>query len=589
MKNFVTKFMFTVLLAVAFSLTSCQEEFEELPKNNNEQAIVASSSTAKLIKGTSSKDGSFDNIVDGASCFAVQFPYKVSIDGLDITIDSIEDLELIEEIFDTVETDDDILEIIFPITITLADYTEITINDKEELKEIAKDCIEGGDDDDIECIDFVYPITLYTFSVDLEKTSTVSVENDKELRRFFAGINDNELVSFDFPVTLKKYDGTKIIVNSNAELAIELENAKEICDEDDDNDYNDDDFTKERLDEYLVKCPWLIKDVIRDDLEKTEQYYEYLIDFNKDGSILVKDREGNSFEGSWGTRIGNDRVLLELGFNTLVDFNLEWFVYELGDGKIKLYANDGKDRIVMKRHCEEDNTSDILQEVLKECSWIIKKTINNGQNVNRLVGFQLEFKADSVVTLSNGTETFTGSWVITLNDNKRLIMAITMTDEPGVSFEWQLSDLRDDYLKFEISDSPWELILESNCDNDANDEDVIWIRKIFNETLWGITLFSENGDETTETYVDKGFRFNTDGKIVVIDSNYDEIDKGRWYVYRNSEGTLEMIINFSDSSNYHPLANDYMIFEINENKISLKHKNENEEGYDKLVFEIVMW
>ncbi|MCK0156253.1 hypothetical protein MWU65_03620 [Cellulophaga sp. F20128] len=588
MKNFVTKFMFAILLMAAFSLSSCQEEFEELPNNTNEEAIVASSSTAKLIERASSKDGSFDNIVDGASCFAVQFPYTVNVDGLDITIDSIEDLELIEEIFDTVETDDDILEILFPITITLADYSEIVINSKEELRSIAKECIEGGDDDDIECIDFVYPVTLYSFSVNLEKTSTVTVENDRQLRRFFGDLEDHELVSFDFPLTLEQYDGTKITVENNAELALALENAEDMCDEDDDDDYNDDDFTKERLDNYLVECPWLVRDVIRSSQDQSAQYFEYLMNFKEDGTVIVKDRVGNSIEGNWSTRVGanSNRVLLKLEFTVLVDFNLEWFVYELGDGIIKFYANDGADKILMKRFCVDNDTPDTLRGLLKECNWIIKKVKLNNEEINRLLGYEFSFLADGVVTLSNKTTTSQGTWAITTNAQGRLVMAITMGDEPGVSFEWLISDLRNERLKFSIEGTYYELILERNCDDDENDEDVTWIRGIFDETKWEVDLFSQNEDDITEGYATDTYSFTADGEVIITNPNDQELDRGSWRVYRNSEGTLEMILNFSDNSNYHPLANDYVILEVEEDEISLKHKND-DGSYDRLDFELI--
>ena len=43
----------------------------------------------------------------------------------------------------------------------------------------------------------------------------------------------------------------EIVVNNNEELERTINEAKDACDEDDDNDYGDDDFTKERLDEYI--------------------------------------------------------------------------------------------------------------------------------------------------------------------------------------------------------------------------------------------------------------------------------------------------------------------------------------------------
>ncbi len=115
MKKFMSYLMYGSLLLVALNFISCQEEFEELPGEDNREAIMASSSTGQLIQRTSSKDGSYDNIVDGASCFAINFPYVVNVNGLEINIDAIEDLKLIKQLFDEVEIDDDIVDIVYLI------------------------------------------------------------------------------------------------------------------------------------------------------------------------------------------------------------------------------------------------------------------------------------------------------------------------------------------------------------------------------------------------------------------------------------------------------------------------------------------
>ncbi len=585
MKKFLNYAFYCSLLVLALTFTSCQDEFEELPEEGAQQeAIAVNSATAKLIEDTCSNDGSFDNIVDESSCFNIKFPYTVEVNGLQLTISSVDDLDSIEDIFDALEGDEDILEIIFPITITLADYAEITINGIEDLRELAKECKEGGDDDDIECIDFVYPITLYTFDLNNEETGNVTVESDKDLRQFFKGLDENDLVSMDFPVTLKLYDGTEMVVKSNAELAQAIENAKELCDEDDDNDHNDDDFTQERLENYLVECPWLIHEVKRENQLQTDQYIDYVMNFKEDGTVKVIDRAGNMLNGTWSTRVAElNNVLLKLEFDELVDFSLEWFVYEIGEGKIKLHVSDG-DKIIMHMGCDIiNNDPNTLREALKECSWIIKKVFNEGQEIKRLLGFEFNFEIDGVVTLSNGDLVSQGSWEIITNDQGRLVMAITMGDEPGVSFEWPLSELKDERLKFEIPGTDYELILERNCDNDENDQDVTWIRGLFNDSQWELTLFSQNEDPLTDAYEAYTYEFGMDGSLTVLDANMQEISVGDWYVYRNSYDKLEMIIRFGSDSNFYPLGNDYKILEVEENRLELKHEN-SYGGYDHLIF-----
>ncbi len=571
MKKFFNYAFYSSLLVLALTFTSCQEEFEPLPEEGVEQeAISATSNTAKLIEGTSSNDGSFDNIVDESSCFNIKFPYSVKVNGVELTINEVQDLDAIEEIFDALEEDDDILDIIFPITITLADYAEITINGIDDLRELAQDCKEGGDDDDIECIDFVYPITLYTFDLNNEETGNITVESDKDMRRFFAGLDENDLIGVDFPVTLKLYDGTTMVVNSNAELANAIENAKELCDEDDDNDYNDDDFTQERLENYLVECPWLIHEVKRENQLQTDQYIDYVMNFTEDGAVKIFDREGNMLNGTWSTRVAEHKVLLKLEFDELVDFTLEWYVYEIGEGKIKLYAGDGN-RIIMHMGCDVINDDpNTLREILKECSWIIKKVYNQGEEIKRLIGFEFKFMPEGVVTLSNGDYVSEGSWEIAVNEQGRLVMAITMGDEPGVSFEWPLSELRNDRLKFEVPEIDYELVLQRDCEGN-DDGDVPEIRNIMMGGDWMAALMNADGTDITNNLEGFTFSFDPEHLATATLGETGPSYPGSWRVLRNSEGYLKVYLNFGDQEPLVELTDDWKIISIESDRIELKN------------------
>jgi len=571
MKKFMSYLMYGSLLLLALNFTSCQEEFEELPGEDSQEAILASSSTGQLIQRTSSKDGSYDNIVDGASCFAINFPYVVNVNGLDVEIDAVEDLKLIKKLFDEVEIDDDILDITFPINITLSDYTEIKINNREELRERAKECLEGGDDDDIECIDFAYPIVVYSFDVNLQQSGSVTVENDMQLRRYFAERGDDDLLSFDFPISLQLYNDTKISVNNNAELAQAIETAKSECDEDDDNDFHDNDFTQERLEEYLVACPWLVREVIRANLDNTDQYFEYVMNFTEDGKVVMKDRVGNSLMGTWTTRIGEHRVLLKLEFEALADFTLEWYVYDLDNGKIKLYAGEGE-RIIMKKACDiVDNTPDTLREILKECSWVIKRVGLNNEEVDRLLGYEFNFHAEGVVTLSNESNISEGQWAITTNAQGRLVMAITMGDEPGVSFEWLLSDLRDKRLKFNIEDDNYELILERVCDNNNSDGDIPDIRNKMMSGEWLVAKYMDGDNEETLDYAAFTFAFQAELAVNVTAGVSGPTYPGLWRIIRDSEGELKCYLNFGLATILQDLMDDWKIVSVTSTRIELKN------------------
>jgi len=585
MKKFFNYSVTALLLMSALTFTSCQSEFEPLPDANDEETILANSSTAKLIENTSSNDGSYDNIVDGASCFAIRFPYTVHVNGIEITIDSKEDINSIEEIIDSFENDDDILDIIFPVTVTMGDYHEVVINGIEDLRALAEECVEGGNDDDIECIDFIYPITLYTFDINAEQTGTVTVNSDLEMRRFFTELGENDLISIDYPVALKLYDGTEVLVDSNAELANAIELAKDACDEDDDNDHNDDDFTQERLENLLVECPWLINEVVRDEVNQTDQYFEYFIAFSEDGAVIVKDRIGNVLTGTWSTRVAEHKVLVKLEFDVLVDFNLEWYVYELGEGVIKLYA-EGGNKIIMHSVCDLFNTPpDSLREILKECSWIIKKVKVDDEEIRRMIGFEFNFLAEGAVTLTKGDIISQGTWEITTNAQGRLVMAIVMGDEPGVSFEWPLSDLRNDRLKFEIPGTGYELILQRVCDDNNSDGDVPEIRNVLMGGEWVVALYEDGEVNETQNYLGYNFAFSAEHMVSATLGETGPSFPGLWRVIRNSDGKLMVYLNLGDEDPLGELTDDWSFVSMT-NGGRLELKSESGDGsVSTLVFE----
>ncbi len=457
MKTYFKSAMYVGLLAIALFFSACQSDSDDDGVIDNDTTLAANSATAKLIEQTASNDGSFDNIVDGSSCFDIRFPYTVSINEIEITINSEKDLRFIEQLFDAVDGDDDILDIIFPITVILADYSEVTLNGIDDLRELAAQCVEGGDDDDIECIDFVYPITLFTFDTNSQQTGSITVDSDRELRRFFAGLGPNDLIGIDFPIAFELYDGTKVTVDSYTELADAIERVKNACDEDDDDDYNDDDFTKERLDKLLVECPWWIEGIWRGNLDFISDYEQNLIQFNEDGSVTIQ-HAGTSFSGTWETKITDWRVALTLEFENLVDLNLEWFVYEIEEGKIKLFK-DGANRIILESACdyeEESCTDEDIVNNLSECRWIVA----NAEQGNFLSVLTLDFSNMNIhVYNPNETVVDEGNWEV---DNGVLFFNDLSMELANYIGEWVVTDCSSE--RFEIKRGDEVLVLERVCD-----------------------------------------------------------------------------------------------------------------------------
>lgn len=461
MKKIFNYSSYAILLALTVVFVSCSSEESLDIQLKDNQTLTVNSAASKLLASTVANDGSHDNIIDGSSCFDIRFPYSVMVTGLEITIDSEDDLEIIEKLFDAFDNDDDILDIIFPIVITKSDYAEVTINEIAGLKELAAQCIEGGNDDDIECIDVVYPVTLFTFDPNLEQTGSVTVQSDRDMIRFFAGLESTDLISIDFPVVFEKYDDTNVTVNTNEELANALEQVKEACDEDDDNDYNDDDFTQEGLDVLLVACPWLLTEAVRATNQGvvTDQYTDYILSFKEDGTVVARDIAGNMFDGAWETRISDYRVKLNLDFEFLEVFSLEWLVYEIDADRIKLFISDADgDKIILKKACQEtmiDCTEAFVKETLQNCVWSVSDGKNDFLNALRIdfSSMNIHVRNPNQIVVDEGNWEISGT-TITFNN-----LSMEMANYIG---EWKISECS--AVRFKMKRGEEYLVVEKDCE-----------------------------------------------------------------------------------------------------------------------------
>lgn len=390
MKNLFSYTIYFSFLMVVLSFTSCQDEFEEI-STDEQETITANSATASLVKSASAKDGSYDDVVDNSSCFAIKFPYTVSVNDLEIVVDSYKDLWFLKQLVKQYDGDfGDMLTIVFPITITYSDFSELTINNLVELRELASECTGKPVDARIPCVAFVYPIKLFTFDLNNQQTGSVEVESDMELRSFFKDLDDDSLVSIDFPVTLKQKSGVEVVVNSNAELAIAIESAKNSCIEDD--DFFDDDFyddeddgddcencSADQLTEMLLTCPyWYVHELeLEDEDGLEEQYTGYWFSFQENGGVNVTVND-EVLEGAWATSGSLSATALVINIPDLPNFNATWRLdeMEIGDGFKKIEFEFGdENEMVLKSDCSDEIPAicetEAIVETLSSCSWDI--------------------------------------------------------------------------------------------------------------------------------------------------------------------------------------------------------------------------
>ncbi|GAA4946078.1 hypothetical protein GCM10023314_19200 [Algibacter agarivorans] len=321
-----------------------------------EMPLVPTSVAANLVQRTTLKDGSIDNIIDKASCITIKLPVSLVVNSLQITVNNEDDFDTIEAIFDDSDTDTDTLVITFPITIILENFTESLVVSESELNSYRNNCPdENEDDDDIECIDFNYPITVTTYNTLIDELGSETIYTDKEFYEFIDDIEDYLIVNINFPIELTGSDGTFLSIGNLDDLEDAIEDAIDDCDEDDDYDSDEDDnisASEQEFKDLLMLCKWEVKEFEVDEQHIENQFNGYRFTFNADGTAIATDASNTDFNGSW-TVSTNSGLRLSIQFADFSVISAIWRLHEINpeDDGTRLDLRNLEDHIKLRQDC----------------------------------------------------------------------------------------------------------------------------------------------------------------------------------------------------------------------------------------------
>ncbi len=343
MNTLVKKGLFFLVPLLTILFVSCKSDKEDFIEVSENQELKSNSKAVELIRKTTMNDGSGDNILDGSSCFTVVLPVTIDLNGTETNIDTEQDFQIIEQIFSEFEDDEDIIEFIFPITIVLSDFSEIFIEDSDQWEELTESCEENeGEDEDIECIDFVYPITVSVFNPETELLETIIFASDKEFFDFVEDLEDDDIVNISFPILVVFSDNSNMIINDIGTLEDIIENAIDDCDEND--------FTIKRLSEVITTQSFIITRYKDNQDDETEIFQGHIFNFYTDKTATVTIEEDDvddpqntttiTINGTWSVATRTDGgldVTLDFGLEIPLDkLNNTWNVKGINDKSIML-------------------------------------------------------------------------------------------------------------------------------------------------------------------------------------------------------------------------------------------------------------
>lgn len=593
MKSIRNKFVIVLLLSL--TLFSCRKEEMEIISPPQEEVLA--NSVADLLQRTATNDGSYDNILDGASCFNIKLPVTVIANGIEVVIENEEDIATVEDIFDEFSNDTDTLEINFPITIVLQDFSEVIITSQAELNAAAFQCPgENESDDDIECIDIQYPITASIFNQSNELIETIVISSDQELYNFLQNIDPTTIVTFNFPLTVILFDGTTIQVNNFLELATVIADAADSCDEDDNNDPNDDDCnncTTEQIEDVLTGCTdWTVDKLERNDEDLEDVYVGYNFNFDTAGNLAVTT-SGNTFNGTWSATGSGNNITIVINVPGLPDVNDTWNLHEIeqqsGESKVDLRLGD--DRLRFESNCSTGGGGGVgvddatLVNALTMGDWYVTYYFDDVDETTDFSDYVFNFASNNTATATAPSGTTNGTWSTSSGDETALELnlnfgVIDPLDE--LAEDWDVLEVTNEIIRLkDVSGGDGSidfLTFERNPVGGGGGGGTT-LQTILPDGIWFVSSYTDDGDNETGDYAGYTIDWNNAGTVVA--TNGGNTNNGTWQVLSSGN---KLLLNFNGNP-FDEFNDDWDVLMVSDTRVELQDVSGGNGGTDVLIFE----
>jgi len=329
------KIKLLVISALMLAFYSCQKEEMEVTNQTNEN-ITTTSPLKDLLERVAQNPTSKDNVLDNSSCFSVQLPVTVIVNGQNIVVNSSSDYATVQAALDAFSNDDDIVNFVYPIKVILKNFQSVTLNGPDELDNLMDNCTEDDGFDEIDCISINYPFVINLYDVATQTPSTITINNNSELFNFLENIDGNKYITISYPISMVNTQGQSITITNNSQLENFIEDSLEDCDD----HTNDPTANNAAFVNIITNGTWKIE-YFFDESDKTAYYNGYNFSFNTNGSSIVV-KNATTINGEWSAYI--DGSLLKFDFNYQGDLldklEEDWRVIEFSDALIRLKKSD---------------------------------------------------------------------------------------------------------------------------------------------------------------------------------------------------------------------------------------------------------
>lgn len=323
------------MLAI-IGFASCQSEVDDV-QGENPNTNSANSTTTNNLKRTSQYDGSFDDFLDGASCSSIMLPASATVNGIQVSILSQLDYQLVIAILAESNNDQDSVVLKFPLRVKLSNYTEATVNNQTEYNAILNACTsaESSGQGAISSVNIIFPMTVLTYNLSLQLTESILITSEQQLYTYMSNVSSTELFSVKYPVALTIADGTKMMISSDAELQAAINASLKIEGEIAVAVQN-----RKKLETILVNGKYKVDAFVNAGVNSATNYKDFTINFANNLSIKAVDLVNTTFNGTYALSSQLD-VFMQLNFsgnNLITALNNTWKVTSFTNGTITMQS-----------------------------------------------------------------------------------------------------------------------------------------------------------------------------------------------------------------------------------------------------------
>lgn len=225
-----TKLQVLVWVAIVSTalFVSCQNEEAESTVDET-QTLNSEAPLTNLLRRVAMANATDDNVIDSTSCFSVQLPVDVTVNGQVVAVNSEADYANVEALLEQSAVDNDFVSFFFPVTVVFPDYTEEVVETQEEFDTLSVQCQTAGPSEGIDCVSINYPITIFGYNSNLQLADTYVIDNDIELFLLLINLEANEYYALDYPLSIINANGQTVSVNNNDELETIIQEAITDC------------------------------------------------------------------------------------------------------------------------------------------------------------------------------------------------------------------------------------------------------------------------------------------------------------------------------------------------------------------------